>query len=80
VTAEYHDRSDHDDQDDYEEVEDPLIIVNVSAVKNNRFKIYVSAPCRVHWLIIGKRRDATIEVEVGKSNAQIRGNGPYQWM
>jgi hypothetical protein len=49
-----------------------------SKVKDGKFKVYSNNPCKVHWLVFGKRFD--IKVEVNKDEVQVKGQGPYRWI
>ena len=49
-----------------------------SKVKDGKFKVYSNNPCKVHWLVFGKRFD--IKVEVNKDEVQVKGQGPYKWI
>jgi len=59
---------------------DEWIHVKTSDVFQNRCTIYASAPCRVHWMVFGTRRDVPLEVEVKKEHMTVRGEGPYTWI
>jgi hypothetical protein len=56
------------------------IHVKTTTVFQNRFTIYASAPCEVHWMVFGTRRDVPLEVEVKKEYMTVRGEGPYKWI
>ena len=71
VTAEYN---------EVDDVDETFIQTRVTAIKQNTFRIYASAPCTVNWLVFGTRRDASIEVEVPKNSTDVKGDGPYTWI
>lgn len=52
--------------------------VVASKVKDGKFKVYSNNPCKVNWLVFGKRFD--IKVEVHKDEVQVKGQGPYKWI
>ena len=52
--------------------------VVASNVKDGKFKIYGDNPCKIQWLVFGKRSD--IKVEVNKNNVELKGEGPYRWI
>jgi hypothetical protein len=56
------------------------IHVKTTDVFQNRFTIYASAPCDVHWMVFGTRRDVPLAVEVKKEQMTVRGDGPYTWI
>jgi hypothetical protein len=58
---------------------DALVIVNAGPVIGHRFSIYVSAPCIVHWIVYGSRRDVLLDVEIPKT-VDVKGSGPYKWI
>ena len=60
--------------------EDKWIHVKTTDVFQNRFTIYASAPCEVHWMVFGTRRDVPLAVEVKKEQMTVRGDGPYTWI
>jgi hypothetical protein len=66
--------------EDDSESESNFVSLKASAVKNNKFTVYSSAPCRINWLLFGKRRDIELAVEIKKEDKQIRGEGPYTWI
>jgi hypothetical protein len=59
---------------------DEWIHVKTTDVFQNRFTIYASAPCEVHWMVFGTRRDVPLAVEVKKEQMTVRGDGPYKWI
>lgn len=61
------------------ETED-IVQVSASAIIQNQFRIYASAPCTVNWLVFGNRRNASISVETKKSDVTVYGDGPYRWI
>jgi len=61
------------------ETED-IVQVSASAIIQNQFRIYASAPCTVNWLVFGNRRNASISVETKKSDITVYGDGPYRWI
>jgi len=63
-----------------ESEQDEWIHVKTTTVFQNRFTIYASAPCEVHWMVFGTRRDVPLEVEVKKDHMTVRGEGPYKWI
>jgi hypothetical protein len=60
--------------------QDEWIHVKTTDVFQNRFTIYASAPCEVHWMVFGTRRDVPLAVEVKKEQMTVRGDGPYTWI
>jgi hypothetical protein len=65
---------------DESEQEDKWIHVKTTDVFQNQFTIYASAPCEVHWMVFGTRRDVPLAVEVKKEQMTVRGDGPYTWI
>ena len=55
-----------------------LPIICSTRVLDNRFTVYANKPCAFHWTVFGKRGD--IQTEVKKSDAVMRGDGPYKWL
>ena len=47
-------------------------------VRGNSFTVYANKPCSFHWMVFGKRGE--VKTEVGKSDAIMRGDGPYRWL
>jgi len=62
------------------ESESNFILLKTSTVKNNRFTVYSTAPCKINWLVFGNRKDVNLAVEIKKEDKQIRGEGPYTWV
>ena len=63
--------------DDDIEDETPLNIRS-TRVRDNGFTVYANKPVAFHWVVFGKRCD--VKAEVNKSEAVMRGDGPYRWL
>jgi hypothetical protein len=63
---------------DFNDDEFEFTQVATSTVKNGKFKIYTNNPCKVNWLVFGKRFD--INVEIDKNEVEVKGDGPYKWI
>ena len=56
---------------------DPIPILTVSEVENNRFYVY-GTNTKFFWTVYGKRSD--IDVEPLKKDVNVKGDGPYLWI
>lgn len=63
-----------------EDIEDetPLNLRSTRVRDDNSFTVYANKPVAFHWLVFGKRGD--VKAEVDKSDAVMRGDGPYRWL
>jgi hypothetical protein len=61
---------------DDEDVDIPIICS--SRICGNSFTVYANKACAFHWMVFGKRGD--VKVEVDKSDAVMKGDGPYRWL
>ena len=50
---------------------------NVGRVKDNKFTVY-GENGEFYWTVYGKRQ--SIDTEPLKSNAEVKGHGPYKWL
>jgi len=66
------------DNEDFDNEDFEFTQVLSSKVKDGKFKVYSNNPCKVNWLVFGKRFD--IKVEVHKDEVQVKGQGPYKWI
>jgi len=63
--------------DDDIEDETPLNLRS-TRVCDNSFTVYANKAVAFHWMVFGKRGD--VKAEVNKSDAVMRGDGPYRWL
>ena len=49
-------------------------------IVNNKFRIYASSSCMVHWVVFGSRKSVTLQVEAPYDSVSIKGEGPYKWV
>jgi hypothetical protein len=64
----------------FDELEPIWISMISTTIKNNSFKVYASEPCHFNWLVMGKRRDTRIAVEIKRGDHALHGDGPYKWV
>jgi hypothetical protein len=60
------------------EDDNTIPFVTATTITKNKFKIKVSQPCMVNWLVFGKREN--IVVEVDKDKVTVEGNELYKWI
>jgi hypothetical protein len=65
---------------DEENTDHSFVNIVTTPIKNNTFRIYASAPCIVHWVVFGNRKDIPLAVEVHKNDIEVKGSGPYKWI
>ena len=62
-----------------EDIEDETPFnIRSTRVRDNSFTVYANKAVAFHWVVFGKRGD--VKVEVNKSDAVMRGDGPYRWL
>jgi hypothetical protein len=62
-----------------EDIEDETPLnIRSTRVRDNGFTVYANKPVAFHWVVFGKRCD--VKAEVNKSEAVMRGDGPYRWL
>ena len=62
-----------------EDIEDETPLnIRSTRVRDNSFTVYANKPVAFHWMVFGKRGD--VKAEVDKSEAVLRGDGPYKWL
>ena len=54
-----------------------LRLLNSSEVVDNKFTVY-GENCRFHWIVYGKR--LSIDVELSKTETDVKGQGPYLYV
>jgi hypothetical protein len=56
-----------------------LLVYNVSDIINNRFTVY-GENGSFFWTVVGRRMDATFNIEPLKTDVQLKGDGPYLYI
>jgi len=65
-------------KNDEDVADETLPIIFSSRIRDNRFTVYANKALGFHWMVFGKR--GNVQTEVKKSDAVMRGDGPYKWL